>query len=55
MTFPIDGRVPNEFELPVTPDDIKQLMKKISNSVKHRYEDLARSPQPDKKISKKRR
>merc|ERR1719400_484123 len=51
----IDGRVPNEFELPITPGDIKQLMKKISNSVKHRYEDLARSPQSDKKIPKKRR
>lgn len=51
----IDGRVPNEFELPIIPGDIKLLFQRISNTIKHKYEDFLRSPQTDRKIIKKRR
>merc|ERR1719447_994359 len=51
----IDGRVPNEFELPITPADTKALFQRISDSIKHKYGDLLHSPESDRKIVKKRK
>jgi len=47
----IDGRIPNEFELPISPQDIRNLVKRIGDNFKHKYDDCS----SNKKIIKKRR
>jgi len=47
----IDGRIPNEFELPVSPQDIKNVVRRIGDSFKHKYDNCTM----DKKVIKKKR
>jgi len=47
----IDGRIPNEFELPISPQDVRNLVKRIGDNFKHKYDDCS----SNKKMIKKRR
>ena len=32
----IDGRIPNEFELPVTPDCVRGLLRRVANTMQNK-------------------
>jgi len=38
----IDGRIPNEFQLPVTPQDISDLWKRLEASMRSRYDEFTK-------------
>jgi len=51
----IDGRIPNEFELPISPQDVRNIVKKIGDSFKNKFEDCTSNSMDNKKLMKKRR
>ena len=51
----IDGRIPNEFELPISPLDVRNIVKKIGDSFKNKFEDCTSNSMDNKKLMKKRR
>jgi len=50
----IDGRIPNEFQLPLTPQDITNFFNRMEKSLKTRFADLTKKTVEKKKENKKK-
>jgi hypothetical protein len=50
----IDGRIPNEFQLPLTPEDITNLFSRLEESLRRKYEDLV-EVEGGRRLNRKRR
>lgn len=39
----IDGRVPNEFELPLSPEDVKSFLNRVYNSIQKQFDEFSKA------------